>query len=159
MTPVNRHQRDGLGDLTGIVQSEKVRDSEQFVLRIGKESFVMRDDSFLRSSVRQQPAVIDFPEPQTQGIGSAVPPIHRVGDLERVANNENGFERWDETLPKRQGETVTWVLPTPLVVIGETAQEQVGFGALRRKGIAVKGRFAPGRQIPRCAEGIEDFVV
>ena len=71
----------------------------------------MRDDPLGRRRFSEQAAIINFPEPQAKRVGGAISLVHRVRHLQRVADDDNRFEAWQQAPPERQGEAITRIFP------------------------------------------------
>ena len=122
MSPVARDKRGGIAH-TCVRQARKLCDAHEFLFRIFEECVVVRDESLARVRRFDQSPIINFPKPQTKSVGSSIPFPHRVGDLERVAHNDQCFERRKDGFPKWPRQTVARIFPAPDLHFNQTDEQ------------------------------------
>jgi hypothetical protein len=84
------------------------------------------DDARVGSCGREQVFVIAAPEPQSECDRHMIPGGEGAAYLQRIAQDDDHSDVRKERLPERKREGRTWILPTPMLVPIEPADERAG---------------------------------
>jgi hypothetical protein len=148
-----------LEDVIGDGQIQEGQQTTEFRFGLPEVHAVVRNNPVGRSNGVDQTLVVSLPQRQAKRGREAIPFPKRVGDLERVANNDDDPSSVEEALPEGERQTVPRILPSPRLAVREVLKHRFRLGSQRGEPVPGPIDRERWRVVPAGTELDEDLLV